>query len=362
MKSGWVMLTFHHAIVDERSITMIMNSLLAVLSKNSSQPIQMTLAPKLTELLDEPGSSWRKFLEQRHGGRLPGKAVGYMADLALSPRQSASQVLKEGNEWPAPKATANWEDRRTKACVRTLDVSSALRSSCRERGLTVNTALVAALALGLRNRMNRPGKVGMRPILAFDARMHIPNSQNLFGSYSLGGRFKSGFKSLAVDTCMDFWDLADEAKTLVEDVSEKAEAYKISWYMRFLVSAMGKKGVLWLSGALDLNGPNQGRTNALLVSNAGLLKGMTSGEFRVTQSFFVSHQAAWGPFVWLNVSSIGEKLCLTLCYVDPLLEAHDAEILMDDVVAHLRQASNAQAPKSLLNSVPDHKRQTRCQL
>mmetsp|Transcript_12666 Transcript_12666/g.22394 ORF Transcript_12666/g.22394 Transcript_12666/m.22394 type:complete len:457 (-) Transcript_12666:219-1589(-) len=295
MRNGWVMLTFHHAIIDERSITMLMQSVLTVLSKELSQPSKMTLAPKLTELLDKPGPSWRMFLEQRHGGRLPGKAIGRIADLALSPRKDTTEILREGSEWPAPQATANWEDRRSKACVRTLELSSALRCACREHGLTVNAALVAALALGLRHRISRKGKVSMRPILAVDARMHIPDSQDLFGSYSLGGRFKSGFKSLAVDASTDFWDLADQAKSLVQDVSEKAEVHKISWYMRFLVSAMGKKGVPWLNGALDLNGPNQGRTNALLVSNTGVLKGMAAGEYQVAQSFFCVSPSSLGP-------------------------------------------------------------------
>ena len=57
----------------------------------------------------------------------------------------------------------------------------------------------------------------MRPILATDARNHIPDGQDLFGSYSLGARFRSGWGYLDVAEDTEFWDLASCAKLAVEE-------------------------------------------------------------------------------------------------------------------------------------------------
>lgn len=325
LREGWLLLIFHHAIIDEKSISMLMKELLSILSGRERTSPKPSLDPKLTQLLDQPdvggpGTSGKftRLMEQRKGGRWPGKAVGRLADIVPSSKRS-NVVAREGKEWPKPDGLAPWQDRKTRSLVTSIPVAEKLRAVCRERGLTVNTALLASLALALRGQMSRAGTVGMRPILATDARSHIPDGQDLFGSYSLGARYRAGWGTLDVAEDTDFWNLATCAKKAVEDAGKKLEIHNIAWYMRFLTAAMGKKDVAWLQGAMDLDGPDQGRTNAILVSNAGVVSGMESGHFKVTQSYFASHQAAWGPFVWLNVMTIGARMCLTLCYVDPLL-------------------------------------------
>lgn len=342
LPQGWVMLTFHHAIIDEYSIGILMRTFLQVLAgieQTSSQ--KMTLDPKLTQMLDEPKSSWlTKLVEQRGGGRLAGIAAGRLANMALTPRRKTAPIpLREGKEWPKPEATANWQDRKTKACCRVLEISQTLRRICRERGVTVNAALVAGLALALRRRMSKVGPIRMRPMLAVDVRRHIPNSQDLFGCYSLGVYKDSGNVAISRDSL--FWEVADQTGQLVQDVGRKPEAVNTSWYVRFLASAMGKKEVAWVQNALDLDGPDQGRINALLVSNTGVLQNLDVGPYRIAQSFFMSHQAAWGPFVWLNASSIGEKLFLTMCYVDPLMSESEAELMVNELVYDLTEAVGA---------------------
>ncbi|CAJ1386091.1 unnamed protein product [Effrenium voratum] len=338
MKEGWLMLTFHHAIVDEKSICMLMKELVSILSGRERSSPRRALDPKLTQLLDEvPSGKLSQIMEQRKGGRLPGKAIGRLADVV--PMGSKCNVeRRQGKEWPKPDGLAPWQLRKTKTKVRRLPIARQLRQLCRARGLTVNTALLAGMALALRKQMKSKGKVGMRPILATDARNHIPDGQDLFGSYSLGARFRSGWGYLDVAEDTEFWDLASCAKLAVEDAGKKLEMHNISWYMRFLTAAMGKKDVAWLQGAMDLDGPDQGRTNALLLSNAGVLSGLESERFKVTQSFFASHQAAWGPFVWLNVMTIDDDMCLSLCYVDPLLADEKAATLLADVEFHLTRA------------------------
>ena len=339
LPQNWLLLTFHHAIIDEKSISMLMHEVVSILSGRERSSPKPALDPKLTQLLDEPSGKFTRLMEQRRGGRLPGKAVGRLADIVptLSTSSKRNVKAREGKEWPKPDGLAPWQERQTKAVTTSIAIGDKLRKVCRERGLTVNTALLAGLALALRKQMDRAGKVGMRPILATDARSHIPDGQDLFGSYSLGARYRSGWGTLDVAEDTDFWNLATCAKKAVEDAGKKLEIHNISWYMRFLTAAMGKKDVAWLQGALDLDGPDQGRTNAILVSNAGVVTGMESGSVKapgpcrsqyaraqVTRSYFASHQAAWGPFVWLNVMTIGIDLCLTLCYVDPLLADHKA--------------------------------------
>lgn len=340
LREGWLLLTFHHAIIDEKSISMLMKEFISILSGRERSSPKPSLDPKLTQLLDQPSGKFTRLMEQRKGGRLPGKAVGRLADLVPSTTKSNIQA-REGKEWPKPDGLAPWQERKTKALVSQLPLAEKLRMVCRERGLTVNTALLAGLALALRKQMSRAGRIGMRPILATDARSHIPDGQELFGSYSLGARFRSGWGTLDVAENTDFWELAACAKKAVEDAGKKVEIHNIAWYMRFLTAAMGKKDVAWLEGALDLDGPDQGRTNAILVSNAGVVPGMESGPFKVTQSYFASHQAAWGPFVWLNVMTIGENLFLTLCYVDPLLACEKAKTLLRDVESYLMKACDS---------------------
>ena len=327
LREGWLLLTFHHAIIDEKSISMLMKELISILSGRERSSPKPSLDPKLTQLLDEPSGKFTRLMEQRKGGKLPGKAVGRLADLVPSTRIRSNIQAREGKEWPKPDGLAPWQERQTKALVTTLPIGDKLRMVCRERGLTVNTALLASLALALRKQMSRAGKIGMRPILATDARSHIPDGQELFGSYSLGARFRSGWGTLDVAEDTDFWQLAACAKKAVADAGKKLEIHNIAWYMRFLTAAMGKKDVAWLQGALDLDGPDQGRTNAILLSNAGIVTGMESGPFKVTQSYFASHQAAWGPFVWLNVMTIAGNMFLTLCYVDPLLADQKAALM-----------------------------------
>lgn len=323
---------------------------LAGIEEPGSQKV--TLEPKLTQMLDEPKSSWlAKSIEQRGGGRLPGIAAGRLASMTLTPRRKAAPIpLREGKEWPKPEATANWQDRKTKACCRVLELAQTLRHVCRDRGLTVNAALVAGLALALRRRMSKAGPVRMRPMLAVDVRRHIPNSQDLFGCYSLGVYKDSGKIAVSLDTLL--WDIADQTSQLVQDVSRKPEVVNTSWYVRFLASAMGKKEVAWVQTAMDLDGPDQGRINALLVSNTGILQNLEVGPYRIAQSFFMSHQAAWGPFVWLNASSIGEKLFLTMCYVDPLMSESEAELMMNDLVHDLSEA--VEAPQQQGTSTAHH--------
>eukprot|EP00930_Biecheleria_cincta_P015561 TRINITY_DN12935_c0_g1_i2.p1 TRINITY_DN12935_c0_g1~~TRINITY_DN12935_c0_g1_i2.p1 ORF type:complete len:515 (+),score=61.78 TRINITY_DN12935_c0_g1_i2:63-1607(+) len=344
LPQGWVMLTFHHAIIDEYSIGILMRTFLQVLAgTQESIPQKVTLEPKLTQMLDEPKASWlTKLAGQRGGGRLPGIAAGRLANMALKPRsKTASVPLREGKEWPKPEATANWQDRKTRACCRVLEISQTLRQICRDRGVTVNATLIAGLALALRRRMSKTGPVRMRPMLAVDVRRHIPNSQDLFGCYSLGVYKDTGSGRITVGQDTLFWDVAIQASQLVQDASRKPEALNISWYLRFFASAMGKKEVAWVQTAMDLDGPDQGRVNALLVSNTGILQNLEVGPYRVAQSFFMSHQAAWGPFVWLNTSSIGEKLFLTLCYIDPLMSESQAELMMTELVYDLTEAVGA---------------------
>ncbi|CAE7631462.1 unnamed protein product [Symbiodinium sp. CCMP2456] len=338
LREGWLLLTFHHAIVDERSIWMLMRELVSILSGRQRSSPKIALDLRLSELLDQPSSRFTRLMEQRQGGRLPGKAVGRLADLV--PLGSPRRKLKprEGKEWPKPDGLAPWQCRKTRSQVASVPIAGKLRAICRERKLTVNTALLASLAISLRKQMTGDGKVGMRPILAIDARMHVPDGHDLFGSYSLGARFRSGWGTLDVATDTNFWDLAACAKNAVEDAGKKLEAHNISWYMRFLTAAMGKKDVAWLQGALDLDGPDQGRTNAFLVSNAGILPELDSGDFKVVQSHFVSHQAAWGPFVWLNVMTLEENMFLTLCYVDPLLCDEKAADLLALIASSLEAA------------------------
>ncbi|CAK9015739.1 unnamed protein product [Durusdinium trenchii] len=347
LREGWLLLIFHHAIIDEKSISMLMKELLSILSGRERTSPKPSLDPKLTQLLDQPdvggpGTSGKftRLMEQRKGGRWPGKAVGRLADIVPSSKRS-NVVAREGKEWPKPDGLAPWQDRKTRSLVTSIPVAEKLRAVCRERGLTVNTALLASLALALRGQMSRAGTVGMRPILATDARSHIPDGQDLFGSYSLGARYRAGWGTLDVAEDTDFWNLATCAKKAVEDAGKKLEIHNIAWYMRFLTAAMGKKDVAWLQGAMDLDGPDQGRTNAILVSNAGVVSGMESGHFKVTQSYFASHQAAWGPFVWLNVMTIGARMCLTLCYVDPLLADEKAKLLLNDVESRLTRACDS---------------------
>jgi len=338
LPEGWVMLTFHHAIIDERSIGILMGTFLEVLAcTQESRSDKVTLEPKLTQMLQEPETGWlTKLVSQRGGGRLAGIAAGRLANMALTPRRNTTSIpLLEGKEWPKPEATAKWQDRKTKACCRVLAISQRLRNICRDREVTVNAALVAGLALALRRRMSKPGPVRMRPMIAVDARRHIPDSQDLFGSYSLG---VYGCGKIALGQDAVFWDVVDQTKQLVHNVSQKPEAWTISWYVRFLASAMGKKEVAWVQTAMDLDGPDQGRTNALLVSNTGILQNLEAGPYRIAQSFFISHQAAWGPFVWLNTSSIGDNLFLTMCYVDPLMSDSEAELMMEDLVSSLFDA------------------------
>lgn len=356
LREGWLLLTFHHAIVDERSIWMLMRELVSILSGRQRSSPKIALDLRLSELLDQPSSRFTKLMEQRQGGRLPGKAVGRLADLV--PLGSPRRKLKprEGKEWPKPDGLAPWQCRKTRSQVASIPIASKLRAICRERNLTVNTALLASLAISLRKQMAGDGKVGMRPILAIDARMHVPDGQDLFGSYSLGARFRSGWGTLDVAPDTNFWDLAACAKNAVEDAGKKLEAHNIAWYMRFLTAAMGKKDVAWLQGALDLDGPDQGRTNAFLVSNAGILPELDSGSgFKVLQSHFVSHQAAWGPFVWLNVMTLEENMFLTLCYVDPLLCDEKAADLLALIVSSLEAAcAPLDASKKILrNSLSD---------
>lgn len=336
-REGWLLLTFHHAIIDEKSISMLMKELISILSGRERSSPKPSLEPKLTQLLDQPSGKFTRLMEQRKGGRLPGKAVGRLADLVPLGARSNVQA-REGKEWPKPDGLAPWQERKTKALVTSLPIGEKLRRVCRERGLTVNTALLASLALALRKQMSRSGKIGMRPILATDARSHIPDGQELFGSYSLGARFRSGWGTLDVEENTDFWQLAACAKKAVEDAGKKMEIHNIAWYMRFLTAAMGKKDVAWLQGALDLDGPDQGRTNAILLSNAGIVSGLESGAFKVTQSYFASHQAAWGPFVWLNVMTIAENMFMTLNYVDPLLAHEKAKTLLAEVESYLLKA------------------------
>mmetsp|Transcript_43848 Transcript_43848/g.71067 ORF Transcript_43848/g.71067 Transcript_43848/m.71067 type:complete len:479 (+) Transcript_43848:3-1439(+) len=335
LREGWVMLTFHHAIADAHSIELFIRELLEVLAvpdwkiSHSDERHPPALSATLTTLL-----------EQRGGGQVAGKAVGQLARLAnscKSPGRCSKQcpvTLREGREWPAPEDTADWQQRQTRACTATLGAASRLRAACRQRGVTVNAVLVASLACALRKRMSKSGKVSMQPILAFDTRRHIPDSDGLFGSYSLGGY---GGK-LKVGSDASLWDIAEQAKKLVQDVSSKSLAYTISWYMRFLTTAMGKQNMSWLNATLALNGPDQGRLNALLVSNTGLATGLSAAQFRVSEMFFISNQSAWGPFVWLNASTINDKLCLTLCYVEPLLSRSNAEFLLHQVLTSLEEA------------------------
>eukprot|EP00438_Fugacium_kawagutii_P030265 Skav219077 [mRNA] locus=scaffold1777:66982:71510:- [translate_table: standard] len=337
LKDGWLLLTFHHAIIDERSISMLMKELVSILSGRERSCPKPSLDPKLTQLLDQPSGKFTRLMEQRKGGRLPGKAVGRLADLVPGSSKRTIQP-REGKEWPKPDGLAPWQERKTRALMSSLPIAEKLRRVCRERGLTVNTALLASLGLALRKQMTRPGKIGMRPILATDARNHIPDGKELFGSYSLGARYQSGWGYLDVAENTDFWELAACAKKAVGDAGKKLEIHNIAWYMRFLTAAMGKKDVAWLQGAMDLDGPDQGRTNAMLLSNAGIMTGMESGAFKITQSHFASHQAAWGPFVWLNVMTIAENMFLTFCYIDPMLAEEKAKSLLSDVESYLLRA------------------------
>ena len=187
----------------------------------------------------------------------------------------------------------------------------------------MTAALCAAMAFVLFDRLRREGvlKASLIPCASVDMRQFTPELQGAFGCYAFGGKWPC---PLLMDESSTFWDVAAQAS---RGLKAHATAERAFDSRRFHDYAHALRD--WRSPRHNIRSPNgywdaleedwQGRDSSFNVSNLGTVLSSGTLQFRISETYAAVSQVFPGSYMSLSAASVGNRLCLSLAAVDPIV-------------------------------------------
>mmetsp|Transcript_3486 Transcript_3486/g.5884 ORF Transcript_3486/g.5884 Transcript_3486/m.5884 type:complete len:447 (-) Transcript_3486:2121-3461(-) len=311
LEDGWIILVFHHTICDGYSRKIFVKRLVEAISNPNAKAPAIELQPDAYQLL---GTLIHE--DEKDEGDI--KEVPPLSPLKPS--------------WPLPDEKAPIVERYNQVPSAVIPNVMSIRDKCRSHGVTVSSAIIAALTLAVRRQMNiSPCQgVDMEKITwGVDIRRHVDNSTNMFGCYV----FSDGIEEpISVKENDSIWSIASNiASTMTKSTALDRAHQKVSECKEQMEEPMTPDKFMPLLALID--GENQGRNATLNVSNIGLIDGKsTSGTVRVDKLFSISSQTALGSYVWMNTASIEDDLFVTLGSVHPTVSKERGRAMLDEFV------------------------------
>ena len=305
----WIVLTLHHAMADGISSMVIVRDLLETcdaLIGLGELPPRLGLGRPLDEVLPP---------------------VSRVALLRHRVRRLRSRLLGPPPILPMEE-TAPPEHRRTALIFGSVlgDVILALQTGARRRGATINGVLAAAMLVAVRETLGPLPLVPVTHTVSMRGTA-IPRNQvgcfvsNVVTQHPLHARWT-------------FWREAQNATRQLHRAIERGEAAAA------LLAARGK--VALASAAVQTaigDRRTAGRIGAINISNRGLTKDLSAGQFRVVGWHPATSNHTFGNGVQISCATVGETFFFTLMHVVPLLSVASARRIADRVVECLARVA-----------------------
>jgi NRPS condensation-like uncharacterized protein len=311
LEDGWVILIFHHTICDGYSRKIFVKRLVEAISNPDAKATLIELQPNAYQLL---------------GDRIHDDE----GDVNEAPPLSPSPPSKPS--WPSPDEKAPIVERCNQVPSAIIPNVLSIRDKCRSHGVTVSSAMIAALTLAVRRQMNVSPCEGVdmdKITWSVDIRRHFDNSTNMFGCYIIDDGIQQPIPVKADDS---IWSIASNiASVMTKSTSLNLAHQKISGCKIQMEEPMTPEKLMPLLALMD--GETQGRNSTLNVSNIGMIDGESiSGTVRVEKLFSISSQTALGSYVWMNAASIRDDLFVTLGSVYPTVSEERGRAMLDEFV------------------------------
>lgn len=317
LEDGWVLLVFHHTICDGTSRKIFVHHLLEALA----DPNAIQDSPKI---------------------KLQPDACDLIASevAKVEETKEACEVEKESPTnpplptcWPSPDKEAPMHERYNQVLSTIIPNVSTLREQCKSNKVSVTPVLVAALALAIRRQMSIPNseKVDMRKMSwGVDIRRHL-SDPNVFGCYIMGHNAENEVVLVQADDVV--WSIAaDVQKAMVKCTSLGLAHDNLVQVKHQMEQPITPEGLMPILAPL-INGPDQGRTGPLNVSNIGVLKGQSAcGKARVDKLYSITSQNHMGTYAWMNTATINDALFVTLASVWPTTSEERMKAMLDAFV------------------------------
>ncbi|KAL7528878.1 hypothetical protein ACHAWF_002748 [Thalassiosira exigua] len=329
---GWVVLIFHHVICDGSSRKTFTKRMVEALADPTAEGAEIELRPGVCEMLEDA-------MENGQGDEQKDDSPRDEGAVATPPLPSEPC-------WPSPDERTPVARRINQAPSAAIPEASVLREKCRSHGVTVTSAIVAALALAIRRQRSagpnaRDAVAASEAVPAakmgfgVDVRRHLPLATEPFGCYVVGCEIEDAVPLKADDA---LWPVA---RTLAPSVARGASldvaVAKCHGVRERMAAPMSPEALGRLMELVE--GPDQGRTAMLNVSNVGVVDGTSScGTVRVDKLFSITSQNALGSYAFMNVATIGDRLFVTLGTVWPTVSKERGRAILDDFCAILKDA------------------------
>jgi len=311
--SNEIIVTFHHAITDGISAIYCIHELLSfyqqLVEEASISPIvSLPLMPPLEQLLEaclsEPDAS--------------DQAQVTVSQVNLAPKLIVEQ-------------TAPINHRQTHLLPRELgqDLTSQIRTRCRDERTTVHGALCAAMLLACTRQISSE-----EPML-----ISCSSSINLRAScfplvepHHLGCFISNVTTTHHTGINTNFWELARECHSNIYQLvhskiphRQASSAELLSKYQPSFIAQLAEH--------------NMGRNTTTHVSNLGQFDFKRSyGSVQLESFYFATGLSLVGTCFWLGAVTINQKLFCTFTYTDPLISLKTANSLADVVIIMLHDA------------------------
>lgn len=311
LDDGWVILIFHHTICDGSSRKIFLKRLIEAISHPDAQAAVIELQPDAYQLL--------------------GKRI-HEVEKDEGDTKEAPPLSPPKPSWPAPDEKAPIVERYNQVPSAIIPNVLSIRDKCRSNGVTVSSAIIAALTLAVRRQMDvSPSQgVDMEKITwAVDIRRHLDDSAKMFGCYVIDDGIQQPIPVKADDS---IWSIASNiASVMTKSTSLNLAHQKTSECKKQMEEPMTIEKLMPLLALIDSE--TQGRTSTLNVSNIGMVDGeSTCGTVRVEKLFSISSQTALGSYVWMNAASIRDDLFVTLGSVYPTVSKERGRAMLDEFV------------------------------
>ena len=312
LEDGWVLLIFHHTICDGNSRKIFVDRLLEVLANPDAfeDSPKLKLQPDACHLIASKVANSEDTKEPCGGEKEP--------FVPCTP------------SWPSPDKEAPMDERHNHVCSTTIPNISTLRAKCKANKVSVTPVIIAAFALAVRRQMRIPPseEVDMRQMSwGVDIRRHLSDS-NIFGCYVFG------YNAEAEAMCVKADDAVLPIAINIQKAMAKCSSLSVAHDKLFQTKIQMEQPMTpeALMPILSLiNGPVQGRTGPLNVSNIGLVKGQsTCGKAHVDKLYSITSQTNLGTYAWMNTATINDNLFVTLASVRPTTSEERMKAMLDE--------------------------------
>ena len=297
-EASYIILGISHAISDATSISWLLGDLLRIILelKNHKEPdTQSRPVPvAIDEILDRDKFSPPKDTSEP-----------ITDDLAFENETSLTSVTSQN-------------------LFRTLDpkVFTQLLDACRKRGVTITSAMCAALTLSiLELKQNKTDNLNLMMVFSLRPYTKTPVSNQDLSFYASQTLFQLDLKH-----DLDFWHLAKQAK------QKYGQAIKEYELLPADKDAFADKLVAALKNTLE----HQQFFIPYTMSNIGPIDSVFAGcdEFNIDEFYFTALNQAVFNFI-IFAATIKNKLCLDFNFASPALSVDTATKLADRMMQHL---------------------------